>query len=241
MADAATLISKVQRDIEPIEAGIAQHPFFDSVTSGRATIEGLRAIPGHQFYVMQSLVRSGERLVARFGDTPSGPFFRTALEGERAAAREVLDFARALGMSEADLRHYESRPEGFAYAAYFAWLAEQGSAAEVALASLVNLPVWGRACGRVSEGLHEYYGLGPTDTRVLDRYAGLRLDTRELTQIVQDGLDQGVPAENLARAARFVQEYEKEFWDAVSAVDLDYRAWPPTTRPSPHVSHTVHS
>ena len=83
--------------------------------------------------------------------------------------------------------------------------------------------------GRVSEALQEFYGLGPTDTRVLDRFAAGLSDefTEAVTEIVQDGLDQGVPAADLARASRLVQGYEKEFWDTLEAIDQDARSWPP--------------
>lgn len=233
MADAATFIAKVQREVRPLDQQITDHPFLETVTSGRATIEGLRAMPGHQFHITESLIRSGERLVERFGDTASGPYFRRALADKRQAARELLDFARALGMSKSDLQNYEPLPGGFSYAAYCAWLAEQGSAAESALVAHVNLPVWGEACRRVSEGLQEFYGLGPTDTRVLDRFAmnPTREQFEAVAEIVQDALDQGVPAADLARAARLVQGYEKEFWDTMSKVDADYRAWPPVFHP----------
>ena len=176
------------------------------------------------------MVRSSERLVERFGDTENGPFFRRRLEGAKAAAEELPDFAKALGMSEADLRSFEPRRGGFTYATYFAWLAEQGTAAEVAIVSLVNLPVWGAACGRLSRGLYAFYGLGPKDTRVLSRFAAMPTSSDEMQRIVQDGLDEGVAPKALARAARLVEEYEKEFWDALAEADDAYRAWPPAAQ-----------
>lgn len=238
MADAATFIGKVHHEVAGLDAEITAHPFLDTVGSGRATIEALRAMPGHQYHIMESLIRSGEHLVERFGQTQWGPFFRRQLEAKRQARRELLEFGKALGMSEFDLRRYEPRAGGFSYAAYCGWLAEQGSAAENALVSLVNLPVWGEACGRVSEALHEYYGLGPTQTQVLDRFAAFpRAEfTETVTEIVQDGLDQGVPAADMTRAARLVQGYEKEFWDTLEQIDDDARAWPPRGYADPHTT-----
>ena len=93
-----------------------------------------------------------------------------------------------------------------------------------------TVPVWGEACGRLSRGLHEYYGLGPRDTQILDRQADLASACDAACEIVQDGLDQGVPAERIARAARFVQEYERDFWDTMSEVDSESFAWSPALR-----------
>lgn len=237
MADAATFLRKVQKELEPIDAEIRGHAFLESVSSGCATIEGLRAVPGHQFSILESLIRSTERLVERSGASPSGSFFRRRLDGLRACREELPALARALGMSRDDLRAYEPHPAGFAYATYFAWLAEQGSPAEAAIAAFVNLPVWADACGRLSRGLHEYYGLGPRDTQVLDRYATFPSGDEEVCEIVQDGLDEGIPAERIARAAHFVQQYERDFWEAMSEIDSERFAWPPALRrgdaPSP--------
>lgn len=230
MADAATFLRKVQKELEPIDAEIRGHAFLESVCSGRATIDGLRAVPGHQHSILESLIRSNERLVERCGDSTGGPFFRRRLAGLRACREELPALARALGMSRADLDEYEPRSAGFAYATYFAWLAEQGSLAEAAIAAFVNLPVWADACARLSRGLHEYYGLGPRDTQILDRYATFPSGYEEVCEIVQDGLDQGIPAERIARAAHFVQQYERDFWEAMSEADSERFAWPPDVR-----------
>src|SRR3982750_4858329 len=70
----------------------------------------------------QGDLRSNALMVARFGSTPAGEFFRGFLEGEVQALGLLLDFAKAPGLDEDDLKAYEPRPEAQTYPAYVAWL-----------------------------------------------------------------------------------------------------------------------
>lgn len=58
-----------------------------------------------------------------------------------------MTLARRLDMAEEDLESYEPTAEGFAYAAYVAWLSMFGSAAEAACGMSANLAAWGHNCG----------------------------------------------------------------------------------------------
>lgn len=216
MADATTFIRKVRRDLEGLEAEVETNPFVVAVASGTARIEALQSFAGHQSRIVDTVTRASETMVSRFDDTAAGDHFRGVLEGERAAATELPALARALGMSERDLRRFEPEPSGFTYGAFYAWLADQGAAGQAVLATAVNFPAWGRACGRISLGLRLHYGLDREATRILDRFASGTPDDEKVTEIVQEALDQGVPAEAMERAARLIQSYQRDFWDTLA-------------------------
>lgn len=219
MAHAETFVRKIREEVDPIDREILAHPYLDAVTSGKATLEGLRALPGHQFHILRSVAASAALLAERFDEGPEGRFFRAIRDNERAALSECIALAAALGMSREDLEAYEPHPDGFAYAAYFAWVANQGSPADVALLSQVNFPVWGRACAEVSEGLRQRYGLDAEATQLLDRFAAPPPPADDALEILQEELDQGYSTVALARVARLVQGYERAFWDALAEID----------------------
>jgi hypothetical protein len=77
------------------------------------------------------------------GATPGAPFFVDLVNGESIAIGLMLDFAAALGRSEADLQAYEPRPRGQTYPSYAAWLGFYGSDVDIAAAYLVNFPMFG--------------------------------------------------------------------------------------------------
>ncbi len=217
MTRAGELLRDVHSALEATEAKIRRHPYLAAVKAGSVSLEALRAIPGHQYHMWQSDLRSAAHLVARFGTRPYGSFFFGDLDAEVAARGGITAMAAKLGMSEADLQSYEPSPQGFAYAAYFAWLALYGSAAEVACGLTVNLSAWGHNCAEVSKALRANYGFSAEETAFLDGFAALPSFDEIATEIIADDLARGVAPAEIMRAARLIQAYEAMFWDAMAS------------------------
>src|SRR5689334_1973026 len=161
---AKQLIAELRKELAGLEDQIRHHPYLTALENRQVSLENLKAFAGEQYNIIRSDLRSDALLVARFGTTPSGPFFRGILEGEVQALDLLLDFAKALGLNENDLKKYEPRPGAQAYPAYAAWLALYGSEAEVGAAFLVNFPVFGENTGRMAAALRNRYGLTPKET-----------------------------------------------------------------------------
>ncbi|MGH7563059.1 MAG: transcriptional regulator [Gemmatimonadota bacterium] len=214
--DARRLLDEIRTDLRATEEEIRTHPFVAAVEAGTAPIEALCAFAGHQHHIVISDLRSIACLVQRFGHTAARPFLMGVLEGERVALDRLAVLARRVGMSEADLEAFEPTAKGFAYGTYMAWQALYGSAAEFVSGILLNFPIWGSNCGRLSRGLRTHYGLGPEETAFLDGFAEMPSFEEPALAIIQDGLDHGVGPLAVHRAARLFQAYEKMFWDALA-------------------------
>lgn len=214
--DARRLLDEIRTDLRLIEEEIATHAFPGSIESGSAPIEALHPFVGHQRAIVASDLRSIALLVHRYGDTSAQPFLSGVLEGERIAQDRLVVLARRAGMSDADLQAYEVSAGGFAYGTWMAWQALYGSAAEFVAGILVNFPVWGSNCGRIGLGLRTHYGFATDETKFLDGFAEMPPFDEPAISIIQDGLDHGVKAADVHRAARLFQAYEKMFWDAMA-------------------------
>ncbi len=70
----------------------------------------------------------------------------------------------------------------------------------------------------MSKALQENYGFTKEDTVFLDGFANLPSFEEVAVEIIQDGLDQGVKPEQIHRAARLFQAYEKMFWDTMAKI-----------------------
>ena len=92
---------------------------------------------------MSSDRRSFAELATRFPLGLAGTFFLGMAEGEGVALDKLRGFCDWLGMTDEELRAYEPHPGAQAYPAFVAWLALNGSRADVVLAFLANLAVWG--------------------------------------------------------------------------------------------------
>ncbi len=222
MPNAAKIVSDVRRSLAGIEGVILRHPYLDALERGAIPEPSLCAFAGHQYQVVKSDLASLDLLQRRFEQGAAAAFFLALAQGEEQALGNIIRLGARLGMSEEALRHYEVSARGFAYAAYFSWMALNASAAEFTGAILLNFDAWGANCGRMSLALQRSYGFAPEDTAFLDAFAGLPSFESEALTIIQDDLDHGVEPALIARSARLVQGYEKMFWDAMAiAAGLD--------------------
>ncbi len=210
------LMQKIRADLSIVEEQIRQHRYLDALERGAVSEQALRAIPGHQYQLMISLIRADAHMLHRFGGGPFRDYFFAVLGGSMTAFPALLDLAKRLGMDHEALEHYEVDPDGFAYACYVAWLADNGSPAELICGLSINLPAWGANCQRVSAALHKHYAFSDTDTRFFDGFAGAAPDEEVIVAAIGHDLACQVPADRIARAARLIQAYELRFWDAMA-------------------------
>jgi hypothetical protein len=217
MTEAKHVMRDAKSALKETEGQIRPHRYLAALRSGRVTVDALRVFAGHQYHMWHSDMHSAANLVQRFGDRSYRGFYADDLQGEIAAREGILALACKLDMTEQDLESYEPTAEGFAYAAYFAWLSMFGSAGEVACGLAVNLAAWGHNCGQVSAALRDHYRFSQDDTRFLDDFAALPpLEEAALT-IIQDDLERGVAPRQIVRVSRLIQAYERMFRDAMAA------------------------
>jgi hypothetical protein len=115
-----------------------------------------------------------------------------------------------------DLEVLEPLPGAHTYCAFVAWLALYGSDAELAGAFLINFPAWGANCGRMRKALHEKYDVAQSALAFFGLFANMPSFEQEALGIIQNGLDRGVPARLIHRAAGMLQSYELMYWDAMA-------------------------
>lgn len=216
MVEAKTLLKEIGQDLQPVTEQLLRHPYVQALEEGKIGREKLRIFAGEQYNIIASDLKSAAYVVSRYGSGPSGDFFLGILQGERTAWDALLTFARALGLSEAQLREHEPLPGAHAYTCYMAWLALYASEAEIAAAYLVNFPAWGQNCGRLSGILKARFGLGAEEVAFFDLFASppATFEANALS-VIQQGLDRGVDPRQLGRAARLLQAYELMYWDTL--------------------------
>ena len=216
MSDAKELAAKIRLQIKELEQKILAHPYLTAVEEGRIPFDQLQLFVGQQFHIISSDLRSISLLVSRYGNSPSRSFLMNVLHGEVAALEALHTFAAELKLSPADLEAVEPIPAAHAYCAYMAWIALYGSDAELAGALLVNFPAWGTNCRRMRLALRHKYNLAESALTFLALFADMPPFEAEALSVIQSGLDRGVSARSIHRAARMLQAYELMYWDALA-------------------------
>ena len=132
------------------------------------------------------------------------------------AFHALAGFTRALGGEAEGHADADVLAGAQAYTHFVAWLAMYGSDAEFAAAFLVNLPAWGKNCGRLAKALRGQYGMDDAAVAFFDLFAGDAPGFEEAAlAVIQGGLDRGVSQGSIREAAQLLQRYELMYWDAI--------------------------
>jgi thiaminase len=214
---AGDLLDDVCAALAPVEEAIRSVRFLDALAAGSVREEGLHAMAGEQRRIIASDRRSFARLAARFPSSPARGWLESMEQGEEAALALLDGYAGWLALDEEWFSGYEPDPRAQAYPAFVAWLALNGSVGAVTVAFLANLAAWGENCARVAASLRDAYGAGDEAVAFFEFFAAPPSGFREDTlAVAQAGLDGGDDPREIRRAARMLQAYELQFWDALA-------------------------
>jgi hypothetical protein len=216
---ASHLLALARDDLASVAEAITGHPVLAGLEAGQAPRRVLETMAAEQRLVIASDRRSFAQLATRHTADPAGAFFLTMAEGEGIALGLLEAHISAVGLDHASLAAYEPLPGCQAYPAFVAWLALNGSRADVALAFLANLAAWGANCARTATALRERYGLDERGTAFFEFFATTPPDFEDhALAVVQAGLAEGEDPLRARRAARLLQAYELQYWDTLGAV-----------------------
>jgi pyrroloquinoline quinone (PQQ) biosynthesis protein C len=217
MAETAQqLVERIRGELQDVGERLERHPYPAAVEAASLPRERLGLFAGQQQRIISSDLRSVGQMIHRYGGGPTGQFFIDSLATEVVAYEALGAFAAALGLDRAALVAMEPLPGALAYTHFVAWLSAYGSDAEFAAAFLVNLPAWGRNCGRMARALRSGYGMTDQQVAFFDLFAADAPGYEAAAlAVIQRGLERGVEPRDVQHAARLLQSYELLFWDAL--------------------------
>ena len=141
--------------------------------------------------------------------------FLDYLFAEANALKNLLLMAEELGISRSKLESYEPLAGCYAYTSYLTRLAVYGSDTEILTAMLVDLPVWGANCSKISFALKKNYDFTSNSCTFLDKFA---------TPLAEEFVNKSngliisclpLKEKEIHRAARLILDYELSFWDTI--------------------------
>jgi len=197
--------------LAPLNLKIQRHPYLSEAEQGLLPLERIQAFAANQYYIIRHDAKSLALMASRATSAEEFLFFTTVFQGDEQAIPLVVALAEAMGLSTADLVESTPIPDAVVYAHYLTALAHFASPGEQAVALIVNLPVWGSNCQRLSTALRAAYHV--EETAFLDLFAQTTgaLEQQALS-VIEDYLRQET---QLHRVARLIQAYELMFWDGI--------------------------
>lgn len=102
-----------------------------------------------------------------------------------------------------------------AYTNYLSRLCLYGTEAEILVAMLTDLPIWGENCKRISAALKKNYKFTETSCRFLDGFSAPLPEQflKKSNEVIESNLP--CYKQEMETAARFILNYELMFWDTI--------------------------
>jgi thiaminase len=218
----SNFLAEVRRQLAGETEKVLTHPFCTEAESGSLPIEKFRTWCEQQYPILNYDTRSIGVMLARADRIDEKKFFTMLLDGAKEAEERLEVLAAELGLDADALASARLFPRAQAYGHYLAWLAIYGSVGEQVAAVTVNLPAYARVMARLKDALEGHYGVKRTD--YLELWSlGLTYAANPLEEAPEEWEQQATTivdrysadAEQMAEAARFLQSYERLFWDSV--------------------------
>jgi len=206
-----SFLNEVRSSLVPVNKSILEHSFIIEAEKGTLPLDGIRRFVKNQNYIISHDVRSLAFMISRSTSDEELGFFDSVYKGDAQALPLLAKMAESLGLKMNDLDAYVPIPEAVSYAHYLTFLAQFATPGEQTMALVVNLPVWGSNCNRLSKALREKYGID--ETSFLDLFAQpINEAEKAATSVINRYLDK---KKNMKTAAKLIQGYELMFWNGV--------------------------
>lgn len=210
--EAMSLLKEVRDSLAPLNEKILDHPYIAEAEKGMLHLDKIKAFVANQYYTVSHDIKSLALMLSRSMAKRDADFFKNILNGDMEGLRLLAKLAESLGLSVQELEDYSAIPETATYAHYLAALACFALPGEQAMALIVNLPVWGSNCGKLSKALRERYDID--ETGFLDIFTSpMEEAEKKALQVMEEYLP--VRREHMKRAARLIQAYELMFWNGI--------------------------
>ena len=222
VARASELVSGLERRIQPFVEQVSDGPFVREVLAGTFPLDGVRFVHLNHYHLIVNDMANLNVYVDKARNEQEMLFFHFMAAEEKNHFESVFLLDKALGLEPDDVRAFQPHSACLLRTNYFSRLAQYGTPGEIALAILLNFPVWAGGARLEAEGLKRHYGLGNPvpgtdrlDTDILDRFEGATTGFREQAlRIVGTDLQMLGSEESLRRAGIWAAHYEAMVWQA---------------------------
>ena len=207
-------------------------PRVDEVTKGkfvRGFLDGTYPLEGMQFWtithyhLINNDIKNLAKYVTKARDQEEVQFFLFMTIAETRMLEALYILWEAIGRKKEELPSTEPYALALARSNYFSVLALYATPGEIALAILLNFPLWANGARRVSKGLKKHYGLGKNvpgtrkrDTDLLDRFSHATQGFRDMAvRIIAKDLSKESEM-GMRRVGRLSVETEAIVWEQYS-------------------------
>jgi thiaminase len=194
---------------------IHNHGYIDALDIHEIRKEKLKIFICEQYHIISNDRRNFALMISKASSDRASMLFTDCLHVEMDALVNLIIMAKELNIDDKKLENYEPLAGCQAYTNYLTRLAIYGSDVEILTALLIDLPVWGANCDKISYILKKNYGFSQQSCVFLDKFACPLPEDFILKS--KDLIDIAVPkyGKGLCYVSKILLDYELLFWDTI--------------------------
>jgi thiaminase len=208
-------IEQIRGDLSNTIDAILNHPYLYVLEKKEISRVKLEIFVCEQYHIITNDKRNFAFTISKTSSDVASKLFTDCLDVELNALGNLTIMAGELIIDKRKIEAYEQLAGCQAYTNYLTRLAVYGSDAEILTALLIDLPVWGANCSKISSILKKNYGFSEKSCIFLDKFACPLPEefvnkSKELIEIAILEHEK-----SLHTAARLILDYELCFWDTI--------------------------
>ena len=208
-------IERTKSELSTTIDAIHNHQYMDALDKHEIRIEKLEIFVCEQYHIITNDRRNFALMISKASSETATMLFIDCLHVEMDALRNLAIMAEESSIDNRKIECYEPLAGCQAYTNYLTRLASYGSDAEILTALLIDFPIWGENCRKISSLLKNSYGFSGQSCIFLDKFArplpsNFVNNSKGLIDIASLEHER-----SLNKAARLILDYELLFWDTI--------------------------
>ena len=208
-------VERTKSELSTIIDAIHNHEYMDALNRHKIRKEKLEIFIREQYHIIANDRRNFALMISNASSDIASMLFTDCLHVEMDALANLAIMAKELGIDNREMEYYQPLAGCQAYTNYLTRLAVYGSDAQILTALLIDLPVWGANCCKMSSLLKKHYRFNDQSCIFLDKFAYPLPE--EFILKAKKLIDIAVPEHRrgLRYVSRILLDYELLFWDTI--------------------------
>jgi thiaminase len=211
----SNLIEQIRSDLSNTIDAILNHQYLDALEKKEISRVKLEIFVCEQYQIISNDKRNFAFMISRASSDVASKLFIDRQDVELNALGNLTIMAEELIIDKRKIEAYEQLAGCQAYTNYLTRLAVYGSDAEILTALLIDLPIWGANCSKISSILKKRYGFSEKSCIFLDKFACPLPEEFVNKSKELIGVAILEHEKSLQTAARLILDYELCFWDTI--------------------------
>ncbi|MBI2648749.1 MAG: hypothetical protein HYW93_03735 [Thaumarchaeota archaeon] len=231
LASVQKFVESLEGEFRPLVSEVTKGPFVKGILEGTFPLDSMKFWTMTHYHLVMNDIKNLAKYITKARNEEEANFFLFMTIAETKMLEAIYVLWDALGLKKGQLERSEPRTETLARTNYFSVLALYATPGEIALAILLNFPLWANGARRLSRGLKKHYGFGKPvagtrkrDTDLLDRFSHATQGFRDMAfKLIAADLTSREAERKMRLVGRIAVETEALVWKEYSKPPLPFK------------------